>query len=87
MAVVAASFSTEMFSMSLGFTLSRLHSTPSTSTRGLKEEVEKEPSPRMRMVAPSEPGWPDPCMTLIPGASPARDAEGLTMDLPSDRVP
>ena len=85
MAADAASLRTEMDAMSLGLTFSMLHSTPSTSTRGLLAFVVKDPLPRIRIVAASEPGWPEVCITLIPAAIPARAAEVLTIGLLSAR--
>ena len=67
--------------MSLGFTLSMLHSIPSTSTNG--ELVLNVPLPRTRMVAPSDPGCPEACVTFIPAASPERAEETLMMGRPS----
>lgn len=72
--------STEIDAMSFGFTLSMLHSTPSTSTSGPLAPEVNEPSPRMRIVALSEPGWPELCVTFIPAARPASAAEVLMIE-------
>ena len=69
MAEAAASFRTEMFSMSFGSTLLMLDSTPSTMTIALASPI--VPIPRTRSTPASEPGCPEVWTMVTPGIWPA----------------
>ena len=63
--------------MSLGFTSSIEPIIPSIRMRGLLSF--SVPTPRIRSVAPSEPGCPEPWLTDKPALSPASEADTLVM--------
>ena len=71
-AVEAASFRMEKFSISLGSICEKSLSTPSTSTRGREEALERDPIPRIYICAASAPGWPVVWTDATPGTAPAR---------------
>ena len=71
MAAEAASFNTEILSMSLGSTsFIVLVSIPSTKIYG--SAVFNVPTPRTRIVAPSCPGRPWPAVIVTPGIVPCK---------------
>src|SRR5690554_3153350 len=72
----AASFNTEIDSISLGLILSQPGSgIPSTSTKGVLLPVVA--FPRIKKLDPSSPGWPDRFMAVNPGIRPAREFDRL----------
>ena len=70
MAADAASFRTEIVSISLGSTKLRFELIPSTSMSGFESPI--VPIPRILMVPASCPGSPDLCVTVTPAAIPCK---------------
>ena len=74
----AASFKTEILSISAGFTTSIFGEiTPSIKIRG--EVLFNVPSPRMVICAPSAPAIPDDCAICTPAILPAKLCEALVI--------
>ena len=73
MAAEAASFRTDIDSMSLGSTLSNDDSNPSMMTSG--DESLSVPMPRTVIVPPSAPGWPEVWVTCTPVILPCRASD------------
>ena len=66
----AASFNTEILSISSGLIVLMDETTPSTTTIGLL--LFKVPIPRIRMLPTSRPGWPLLCVTVTPAIVPCK---------------
>ena len=79
MADEAASFNTEIWSICVASTASRLPSNPSMSTSGAALEPPKVPIPRTRIMPPSPPGAPLCVVTVTPGAMPWSAVDEDTM--------
>ena len=77
MAAEAASFNTEILSMSLGNTSAILIDIPSTNTRG--PAFFHVPTPRTVIVGLLDPGCPDDFTTVKPGAKPAKASFMVTI--------
>ncbi len=81
----AASFRTDMFSISLTSRPSIEPSRPSTKIRGFA--LLSVPIPLIRIVPPSPPGRPELCVTVTPGATPCNAIEAFITGLEANVLP